>query len=148
MRPHKIETWMPEAAEIMVRENKSLKEAITDLGLALNSIDCANVGRRRSFQELLHTARAKYHSEVGTDPGLTKDAIAGQLKILADQLQAEGNAKDASQVLERLAKVKNWLGEGGTVNIFSGLTTRDIDEMRAKIEQSRDGSGIKQNPAN
>ena len=132
-----MESWAAEAAEIMIQENKSLKEAVTDLGIPLNTVDCINVARRRSFQALLRSARAKFHTEVGTDPTLSKDKVAGQLQILADRLAEKGEDDKAAQVLERLAKVKNWIGDAGSVNIFSGLTQRDIDEMREKLAQGK-----------
>jgi hypothetical protein len=136
---------MAPAAEIMVRENKSFKEAVTDLGIPLNTNDCVIYARRNSFKALLRAATAKFHNEIGTDPSLTKDSVAGQLKILADRLMEKGDDDKSAQVLERLAKVKNWIGEGGNVNIFSGLTQRDIDEMKAKIVTSRDGTSAKPN---
>lgn len=124
---------MPEAAEIMIREQKSLREAVTDLGIPLNSQECVVFAKRRSFQALLRKAKSVYETEIGTDPGLSKDKVAGQMQILADRLMDKGEDDKAAQVLERLAKIKNWIGEAGSVNIFSGLTQRDIDEMKEKL---------------
>ena len=131
---------MEQAADLMVREGKSLKEAVTDLGIPLTTQDCVNIAKRASFLALVRKAKSEYHTEVGTDPALTKDKVVGQLQILADRLTDKGEDDKAAQVLERLAKIRNWIGETGSVNIFSGLTQRDIDEMKAKLGAKRDGS--------
>ena len=129
----------------MVREGKSFKEAVTDLGIALNTQDCVNIAKRMSFQTLLRRAKSQYHIEVGTDPALSKDKVVGQLQILADRLVEKGEDDKAAQVLERLAKLRNWIGDSGSINIFSGLSQRDIDEMKEKLESDRDGAGPKPN---
>src|SRR5438105_3745059 len=116
-RTPKIEFgWMPEAAEIMVRESRSLKEVITQLGIPLTTEECETISRRRSFRELLRQSRNRLHQEIGTDPGRTKDATVGQLQLQADNLEAAGEYEKAAEVLFKIAKVRNWIGETGTVN--------------------------------
>lgn len=139
---------MPQAAEIMIKEGKSFKEAVTDLGIPLTTQECVNMAKRMTFQALLRKVRAQYHIEVGTDPTLSKDKVAGQLQILADRLAEKGEDDKAAQVLERLAKVKNWIGEGGSINIFQGLTQRDIDEMKAELGAKRDTEHTEQTRPN
>lgn len=124
---------MPEAAEIMVREAKSFKEAITQLGVPLTTAEAENVSRRSTFRKLLARARDRFYLEVGSNPGLTKDKVSGQMQALADKLEAEGESDKAAEVLFKLSKLKGWIGEAGNVNVFAGLTQKDIDEMRAKL---------------
>lgn len=134
-RPDKIdETWMPDAASLMVRSGISLKEAITQLDVALTTLECDNVLRRRSFQRLLWTERHRLNKEIASDPDRTKNATIGQMQLLAQKLMDEGAFDKAAEVLFKLARLENWVGEGGVVNVFAGLSQRDIDEMREKLE--------------
>lgn len=132
----------------MVREGKSFKEAVTDLGIPLTTQECVNMAKRMTFQSMLRKARAQYHIEVGTDPSLSKDKVAGQMQILADRLAEKGEDLQASQVLERLAKLRDWIGEGGSINIFQGLTQKDIDEMKAELGAKSDTGSSKQTRPN
>jgi hypothetical protein len=58
--------------------------------------------------------------------------------VLADRLIAEGEFEKAAGVLDKLSKMEGWSGNEGNINIFSGLTARDIAEARDRI---RDGHG-------
>lgn len=133
---------MPEAAEIIVRESKSLKEAVTQLGIPLTTSECENLARRASFQRLIRAARNRYRAEVASDPGRNKQSTIGLFQILVEKLVEEGELDKAAEVLFKLAKVENWVGDGGTVNVFAGLTQKDLDEMRAKIKE-----GVKEDGA-
>jgi hypothetical protein len=124
---------MPDACDIMAREGKGLKEAITDLSIPLTTNECATIMRRKSFQALLRQAKIRFRAEVAGDPGRSKQSTIGQLQILADKLEAEGSSDKAAAVLLVIAKLENWVGEGGQVNVFQGVTQKDIDEMKAKI---------------
>lgn len=126
---------MPDAAELMVRDALGLKEALTHLGVALTTQECQNVLRRKSFQALLRTTKTRFQAEVANTPGRNKTSAIGQLQILADQLQRDGEFDKAAEVLFKLCKLENWVGEGQTVNVFGGLTQKDLDEMRAKLKE-------------
>lgn len=131
--------WMPEAAELMVRESRSLKEVITILGIPLTTEECETIGRRRSFRDLLRAARTRLYNEIGSDPSRSKDALIGQLQIQADALEASGEFDKAAEVLFKLAKVKNYLSEEGTVNVFAGLTAKDFDAIRKRLAEREVG---------
>ena len=118
----------------MAREGKGLKEVLTDLGIPLTSAECALVMRRKSFQSLLRTSRNRLAQETASDPGHNKVSLVGKLLILADKLILEGQFDKASEVLFKIGRLENWVGEGGQVNIFGSLTQKDIDEMKAKLE--------------
>lgn len=118
----------------------------------MTSKDCETISRRKSFQSLLRQSRIRFRSEVAGDPGRNKQSTIGQLQILADKLEAQGDSDKAAAVLFQLAKLENWVGETGTVNVFAGLTQKDIDEMKDRIEtelaKERSGSGTSQSQPN
>lgn len=132
---------MPAAAEIMVRESKGLKEAVTDLSVPLTSQECATILRRISFQNLLRQAKIRFRAEVANAPGRNKTAAIGQLQILADNLEAQGDHDKAAEVLFKLAKLEGWVGEGNVTNVFGGLSQKDIDILKKQVEKRID-SGV------
>jgi hypothetical protein len=129
------ESWMSEAAVLMVRENRTFKEAISFLGVPLTSADADLFSRRAAFKRLVAKERDRYYQEIGSNPGLTKEKVVGQLQALADKLEAESLHDKAANVLFQLAKIKNWVGETGNINVFGNLSQKDIDEMREKLKQ-------------
>jgi hypothetical protein len=58
---------------------------------------------------------------------------------LADVLAKEGEAYKASDALLKLAKIKGWVGyEPDTLyKMLSGLTQRDIDELKQKLSEAK-----------
>ena len=128
------EPWWSEAADLMVRCNISLRQAAAELGVDLSIEEADNIKGRKLFQKALDEAKIAYYNEIGSNPRLSKDVVVGQMYELANVLTKEGEAYKASDALLKLAKIKGWVGEGGNLNIFSGLTTRDIDEMRQSLK--------------
>lgn len=119
----------------MVRESRSLKEVVTQLGIPLTTDEVDTLGRRRSFRDLLRSARNRLHNEIGSDPMRTKDALLGQLQLQADNLEASGEYDKAAEVLFKVAKIKGYLSEESTVNVFAGLTAKDFDAIRKRLAE-------------
>jgi hypothetical protein len=128
--------WFVQAAEVMVRNNTSLKVAALEVGHPLDGDEADKVSRRKDFQEILRSEANKHYAAVANDPTRTKSVVLGKLWMLADRLMAEEEHEKAAGVLDKLAKVEGWSGNEGNINIFSGLTARDIDEARAKLAGS------------
>jgi hypothetical protein len=117
----------------MVRNNSSLKTAALDLSIELDPIEAERIGRRKDFQEILRIEQNKYYAAVGNDPSRTKSVAIGRMWVSAERLARDGEHDKAVQALERIAKVEGWSGNEGNVNIFSGLTARDIAEARERL---------------
>jgi hypothetical protein len=132
---------MDEAADIMVRTGKTVKEALTELGVSMTTSEAEGLLRRRSFQQLLRIARNRFDSETAADPGRNKQSTIGRLQNLADLLMQRGEYEKAAEVLFKLSKLENWVGEGGSVNVFAGLTQKDLDEMRRIVNEQRASAG-------
>ena len=125
--------WFVQAAEVMVRTQCSLKAAALEIGHPLDGDEADKVSRRRDFQEILRVEKNKYYSSVATDPSRTKSVVLGQMVVLADRLIAEGEFEKAAGVLDKLGKMEGWTGGESNVNVFAGLTARDISEARDRI---------------
>ena len=135
------EPWMDEAADIMVRTGKTVREALTELGVSMTTSEAEGLLRRRSFQQLLRIARNRYDSETAADPGRNKQSTIGRMQNLIDLLMAQGEYDKALEGCLKLARLENWVGEGGSVNVFAGLTQKDLDEMRRVVDEQRAGAG-------
>lgn len=131
---------MLEVADIMVRTSKTIKEALTEVGVGMTTAEAESLLRKRAFQSILRAARLRFDLEVASDPARSKQSTIGRLQNLADKLLEIGEFDKAAEVLFKLAKLENWIGEGGSVNVFAGLTQADLDEMRAKIVAAKPAS--------
>jgi len=60
--------WFVQAAEGMVRNNTSLKQAALDLGIHLDPDEAERTGRRKDFQEILRVEANKYRASIANDP--------------------------------------------------------------------------------
>ena len=130
----KLENWMFEAAEIMVRESKSLPQAVTDLGISLSTLECKKVEKRPSFHRLLWDARNKWSKEVADIPSRGKQSTIGMLQFLAQKLQDDGQYEKAAEVLFKLAKLEGWVGNESTVNVFGNLSNADLEKLKTKVK--------------
>jgi hypothetical protein len=133
------EPWWSEAADLMVRCNISLRQAAAELGIDLTIEEADNVKGRKLFHKALDEAKIAYYNEIGSNPKLSKDVVVGQMYKLADVLAKEGEAYKASDALLKLAKIKGWVGyQPDTLyKMLSGLTQRDIDELKQKLSEAK-----------
>lgn len=136
--PKSDESWFNAAADIIVREAVGLKDAVTQLSIPLTTQDCQNISRRKSFQTALRTAKIRFQAEVANAPGRNKTSTIGHLQILAEKLELEGAHDKAAEVLFKISKLENWVGEGGVVNVFGGLSQKDIDLLKKQVEERLD----------
>lgn len=125
--------WFHQAAEVMVRTQCSLKAAALEVGHPLDPDEADKVSRRRDFQEILRIEKNKFYQGIANDPSRTKSVIVGQMWFLADRLISEGEYERAAGVLDKLAKMEGWAGNEANINIFSGLSQRDIQEARERL---------------
>lgn len=133
--PRFCPAWYVQAAEEMVRNNSSLKQAALDLKIKLDPDEVQVIERRKEFQEILRTEQNKFYAMVANDPTRTKSTILGKLVIQAELLQKQGDYDKAAVVLEKVAKIEGWTGADQNVNIFAGLTARDISEAKERINK-------------
>ena len=134
-RPPKSEEWLVPAAELMVRESISLRQAVSHLGLEVTSDQCEAVERRKSWKKIVWDARHKYWDSLGGDPALNKNSVIGQLLLLAQQLREEGELDKSAEVLFKLSKLAGWVGPEQVVNAFGGLNAKEFEELRARVKQ-------------
>ena len=134
--PAKLEAeWFQPVAELMAREGLAIEEAATKLRVAITTLEAKNVYRTKSFQRLLRTERNRYFREIGTDREWSKKTAVGKLLACAEELYSRGEYDKCAEVILKATKVEGWVGEAGNVNVFAGMTGRDLDQIRAKLQE-------------
>jgi hypothetical protein len=133
-RPDKIEEWLPEAIDLMVRKGIGLEEAVADLNLGIPTAEIKTIERRKSFDRLRFQAQQRYFNELATDPNFKKDSVIGRMLRQADMLEREGLYDKAAEVLFKAAKAAGFVGPEQTVSIFGELSQADLDAIRSRLE--------------
>ena len=128
-------SWFNSAAELIVRHGMTIRQAVLELNLDLTAQDCDRVYHTKAFQEILRTERHRLNTEIANDPNRTKTSLIGLGYQLIQKLIEEGQWEKAIAGIEKLAKIEGWSGAESQINIFQGLTAKDIAEERARIEQ-------------
>jgi hypothetical protein len=124
---------MLDAIELIVRRQLSLRQAAQQLGVDITPQQADNIAGRIRFQDALEDARLAYYAAIAANPKLTKDAVVGQLFVLAQRLAADREDFKAADALLKLAKVQGWInGEGADKPVLANLTQADIDRVRAE----------------
>jgi hypothetical protein len=131
---------MLDAIELIVRRILTLRQAAQQLGVDISPQQADNIQGRMRFQDELEEARLKYYAEIGANPRLTKDAVVGQLFLLALRLTEDREDAKAADALLKLAKVQNWTsGEDYKDKpVYGNLSQAEIDRLRAEINAKQE----------
>ena len=134
-KPEPLEPWMHDAIQLMIRENLSLRQAAQQLEVELPPQQAANISSRIRFQHALDEARLEYFTEIGSNPRLTKEAVVGQLYLLACRLADDREDAKAADALLKLAKIQGWLGyEPETMfKTVGSLNQSELDELKQRL---------------
>jgi len=119
----------------MAREGVTLREAATRLKVPIGTEDAANLFRTKGFQRLLRAERNRYYLEVGQDIEWRRKTAIGMLLNCANQLMTNGEFDKAAEVILKASRVEGWLGAETAVNVFAGLSQKDLDTLRTKIKE-------------
>lgn len=117
----------------------SFGQAAQELGIELTPLEVDRQSRRREFHEIYRAEKNKHYQAIANDPSRTKSVAIGKLEELIDKLMREGEHDKAAAVIEKLAKLEGWQGGDSNVNVFAGLTARDIAEARTRIAEGISG---------
>jgi hypothetical protein len=122
----------------MAREGLTLAEAATRLGQPIGKLEAANLFRSKGFQRLLRAERLRYYAEIGRDPEWSKRTAVGQLLSCVQGLMEEGAFDKAAEVILKAAKLEGWIGTDTTVTVFNQLSSKDFQELRARVQREAD----------
>lgn len=128
--------WYRQVADAITQQGLSFRQAASELDLELTPEECLKTERSKDFQDVLWQARFDYWSEVGSNPGRSKAAALGLLTLALQSLAAQGEWEKVIDGILKLAKCEGWVGGDSSVQVFAGLTARDIEEARKKIQDS------------
>lgn len=126
------EWWQP-CAELMAREGISLREAATRLKAPITSEQAASTFRLRGFQKLLRSERNRFFLEIGQDAAWSKRTAIGQMLYLVSRLIDEGQHDKALEGLLKVARTEGWLGAESNVNVFAGLSDKELSELKNRV---------------
>lgn len=130
------EWWFEKAADAIIREGKTLFLFSNENDLGLTSRECENTLRTKAFQEVLRQRRNLYYKEIAMDSSLSRAAVKGQLVLAINKLLEKEQFDKAANAIMQLAKLEGWTSDGTNVNIFEGLTQKDLANLREKFQKT------------
>lgn len=136
------EPWYQRVAEIMVREGRNIRQAADECDLRLAPEELISIERNKTFQRVLWTERHRFYNDLAKDPTLCKQSLIGQMMFLIQKLIEEGEYDKALTGGMQLAKVQGFVGPEQQVNIFGGVTPKDLDEARKAIVERLKGTEV------
>ena len=114
-----------------------MREACTILGVPLTGQEAENTYRSKSFQRVLRSERNRFFIEIASDPDRTKQTAVGHLLFALEKLSEAGEYKEVAEGLLKLARIEGWTtGEKAEINVFGGLSTQELDNIRKKIQDT------------
>jgi hypothetical protein len=129
-----IEEWHQKAARIIVRENVPLRVAAGMLDITLDGPEADAIFKSESFQKTLWIARQMFYKEIADTPGRDKSASVGLLAYLVQKLIDSGEFDKAIVGLEKLMKAEGWTGAESQINVYAGLSARELAELQQEAE--------------
>jgi hypothetical protein len=129
--------WIPQACELMVKYDLSLRQAAAELGQDISIEEAEALKDRKLFKERLEEKRLAYYSEIGSNPKLTKEAVVGMVFKMAERLAQDREDYKSADALLKLAKMQGWVGAepDSLWKTFSALSQADIDEMKERLKE-------------
>jgi hypothetical protein len=133
--------WIPQACELMVKYDLSLRQAAAELGQDISVEEADALKDRKLFKERLEEKRLAYYSEIGSNPKLTKEAVVGMILKLAERLAQDREDFKSADALLKLAKMQGWVGAepDSLWKTFSALTQAQIDEVKERLKEQEPG---------
>lgn len=129
----RVPGWMKKAAERMCWSGGSLKQAAVELGVEISIDESDVIGRSKEFQEILEREQISYRNHFTETPGRSKATAIGMMLLAIENLAKEGEWDKVVVATEKLAKLEGWIGLDANVNIFAGLTTKELDEHKKRV---------------
>src|SRR5438128_2091630 len=124
----------------MAQNNMSFKQAVNELGLGWEPHECELISKRKEFKQVLRTEKNTLYGDVANMPGRTKSTAVGMLLVSLENLLEQGEFDKVISGVEKLARLEGWLGADSNINVFAGLTSRDIAEQKQKLLDSIKGT--------
>lgn len=140
MARHQLEEpYFARLATYMVQHDKDLWVSASELGLGLTSEECQKVSKNKIFQKMLRVERTKAYNELARDPSRSKDTLIGKAIFSIDKLMEAGQFDKALTGILSLAKIEGIVGNDTNINLFSGLSTKDMEALKSKLKKDQDG---------
>lgn len=131
--------WIPQACELMVNYDLSLRQAAAELGQDISIEEAEALKDRKLFKECLEEKRLAHYTEIGSNPKLTKETVAGMLFKLAERLAQDREDYKSADALLKLAKMQGWVGAepDSLWTTFGKFTQADLDEIKRRLNEKQ-----------
>lgn len=123
-------------AQYMVREDKNCWQASVELELGLTQDECVDIMKNSMFQTILRSERMKLYNELAQNPMRTKHTLIGQAVVCVEKLMEAEQYEKAMNAIVNLAKIEGWVGSDTNINVFAGLSSKELADMKAKLKGS------------
>lgn len=123
----------------MVTGNMPFKQAAGELKIDWTAAECDKITRRTEFKRILREERNRIHTDVANTPGRNKSSAIGMMVLALENLMAEGEYDKVIAGIEKLAKLEGWMGGDSNIQIFAGLTAKDLAEAKGRLQKELDG---------
>jgi hypothetical protein len=129
--------WIPQACELMVKYDPSLRQAAAKLGQDISIEEAEALKDRKLFKDRLEEKRLAHYTEIGSNPKLTKEAVVGMMFKLAERLANDREDFKSADTLLKLAKMQGWVGAepDNLWQTFSKLTQAQIDAVKERFKE-------------
>lgn len=123
-------------AELMTREDLGCWQASVELDLGLTQDECADIMKNSVFQTILRSERMKLYNELAQNPMRTKHTLIGQAVFCVEKLMEADQYEKAMNAIMNLAKIEGWVGSDTNINVFAGLSSKELADMKAKLKSA------------
>jgi hypothetical protein len=138
-RKNQEEPYFQRLAAFMVEHDRDIWQSATELELGLTSNECLNLSKNKIFQQILRSERTKLYNDLARDPQRSKDTLVGKALFAIEKLLEQQAYDKALNGILNLAKIEGYVGADTNVNVFSGLSTKDMESLKNRLKQQQDG---------
>jgi hypothetical protein len=127
--------WYEKAAFEIVRNSYTLFRFSNEQNLGLTSRECENIARTTEFQNALRAQRNRFYKELSDDKSRSRSTAVGQLLFAITKLLDAEQYDKAVNAIAQLFKAEGWTSDAAQINILQDLSGKNIEEIRAKLQQ-------------
>ena len=135
-RPKKsTEVWYAKVAELMVRDQISFRNAISELEIPLANDEAVRIERNKVFKKTLLAEQNRFYAELADDPTRNKASLIGEMLFCARKLMLEHSFDKALEGFFKVARTEGIIGPETNVNVFHDLSAKDISEAKIRLAE-------------
>lgn len=132
------EPWYRDVASLMLRDRMPFRAALVTLNIHVSGEEADKVEHSAAFRKMLDQEQQLLYQELASNPNFNKQSVVGGMLHAVQQLLRAGEFDKAITGFLGIAKIQNWIGAESNINVMLGVSQRDIDEARAKLQEKKE----------